>query len=113
MAMNNNVKEKAEELIRAILESEEYRTYDSYRQKLYETPELRDRVQNFRKTRFEADYANKSGKEISNLLTFQYIDILNNTVAANYLNSELQVCQMMQQVNSIVNGGLQLELDFL
>ena len=111
--MNEKVKFKAEELIRTILESEEYRNFDIYRQKLYETPELRDRVQTFRKARLEAEYSNKSGKEISNLLSSQYADILNNTVAANYLNCELQVCQMMQKVSDILTGGLQLELDFL
>lgn len=111
--MNDVVKGKAEELIRAILDSEEYRIYDSYRQQLHENPEFRDRVQTFRKARLEAEFSNKSGKEIAILLTSQYADILNNTVAANYLNYELQLCQMMQQINSILTGGLQLELDFL
>lgn len=111
--MNDNVKGKTEELIRNILDSEEYQTFDIYRRLLNETPELKERVQTFRKARLEAQYSGKTGKEISNLLLSQYADILNNTVAANYLNSELVVCKMMQQINDILMGGLQLELDFL
>ena len=39
--------------------------------------------------------------------------MLNNTIAAGYLNAELEVCKMIQNVNSIITGGLQLDLDFL
>ena len=111
--MNEHVKGKAEELIRAILDSEEYKTYESYKKMLAETPELKDRVQNFRKVRLEAQFSGNEGKEISNLLMSQYSDILNNTVSANYLNAELEVCKMIQVINSIIVGGVQLELDFL
>lgn len=111
--MNDNVKFKAEELIRAVLDSEEYRNFDNYRNLLSENPELKDRVQTFRKTRLETGYSGRNDRNISDLLASQYVDILNNTVAAGYLNAELEVCKMMQQVNEILMGGLQLELDFL
>lgn len=111
--MNDNVKIKAEELIRTILDSDEYRNYEHYRQCLSENPELRDRVRTFRKTRVDVSYGGQSSREISDLLTSQYADILNNTIAAGYLNAELEVCRMIQNVNAIITGGLQLDLDFL
>ena len=111
--MNDNVKYKAAELIRTILESDEYRNFDKYRMLLSENHELKDRVQTFRRVRLEEEFSGKNGKEISNLLVSQYADILNNTIAAGYLNAELELCKMMQQVNAILTGGLQLELDFL
>lgn len=111
--MNEYVKGKAEELIRAILESEEYKTYESYKGMLAETPELRERVQSFRRVRMESQFSGNQGKEISDLLMSQYSDILKNTVSANYLNAELELCKMLQVINSIIVGGVQLELDFL
>lgn len=111
--MNDSVKGKAEELIRTILQSDEYKNYEHYRQCLMENLELRDRVRTFRKTRMDAMYSGQSSQEISDLLTSQYIDILNNTIAAGYLNAELEVCKMIQNVNSIIIGGVQLDLDFL
>lgn len=111
--MNDNVKAKAEELIRAIRESDEYRTFEHNKMLLNQNPELSDRVRTFRKARIETEYSGRSGKEISDLLVSQYIDILNNTIAANYLNSELEVCRMVQCIDEILMGGIQLELDFL
>lgn len=111
--MNDSVKNKAEELIRTILESGEYKNYEYYRQCLRENPELLDRVTTFRKTRIDAMYGGQSSKEISDLLSNQYIDILNNTIAAGYLSAELEVCKMIQNVNDIITGGIQLDLDFM
>lgn len=111
--MNEVVKGKTEELIRAILNSEQYKEYESLKGMLAEMPELRERVQKFRKVRMESQFSGKEGKEIADLLISQYSDILNNTIAANYLNAELEVCKIMQEINQILLGGLDLELDFL
>ena len=111
--MEDQVKGKTEELIHTLLDSEEYRTFDIYRRLLDETPELKERVQTFRKARIEASFSGKTGKEISSLLMSQYSDILNNTVAANYLNSELLVCKKIPGINEALVNSVQLELDFL
>lgn len=110
--MNDDVKSKADDLVKTILDSEEYRSFIGYKELLNDNPLLKDRVQTFRKARIEAEFSGKSGKEITYLLTTQYADIMNNTVAAGYLNTELELCKLMQNINGILMEAIDLELDF-
>ena len=112
--MTENVRTKAEELKTAVLDSEEYRNYDMYRRLLNETPELKARVNEFR----EANVLIQVGCEKRRFAEMQeladgYNDILTNSVAREFLNSELILCKMIQQLSAIILDDIELELDFL
>lgn len=112
--MTDNVRAKAEELKEIILNSEEYRNYDMYRRLLNETPQLKARVNEFRainvETQMSHDVENRNAMQE---LAYDYNDLLTNSVVREFLNAELILCKMMQQIDAILVGDLELELDFL
>ena len=112
--MTEPVRLKAEELKQTILKSEEYHKYDMYRRLLNETPDLKKKVNEFR----EANMLLQLGggvpdRDKMQQLGMQYSDILTNSVVKEFLNAELILCKMLQQLNIILVSELELELDFL
>ena len=112
--MTDAVKAKAEELKYAILNSEEYRNFDMYRRRLMESPELKDKVNEFRamNVRMQIEKASAGGVDMQRLAS-ENIELLNNTLVREFLNAELILCRMMQKISSILISDLELELDFL
>ncbi len=112
--MTDSVRIKAEEFKQTLLNSEEYQKYDNYRRKLNETPELKKRVNNFREAnmRMQLDGRAQNRDELQRL-SGEYQDVLNNSVVREFLNAELILCKMIQQVNIMLVSDLELELDFL
>ncbi len=112
--MTEPVRLKAEELKQTILASEEYHKYDMYRRLLNETPELKEKVNEFR----EANMLMQLGgpfkdREKAHQMGVEYTDILTNSVVREFLNAELILCKMLQQINVMLISELELELDFL
>ncbi len=112
--MTDSVRIKAEEFKQVLLESEEYQKYDVYRKMLNETPELKAKVNNFREAnvRMQMDGRAQDKNEVQRLAA-EYQDVLNNSVVREFLNAELILCKMVQQVNLMLVSDLELELDFL
>ena len=112
--MTDSVRIKAEEFKQVLLESEEYQKYDVYRKLLNETPELKAKVNNFREAnvRMQMDGRAQDKNEVQRLAA-EYQDVLNNSVVREFLNAELILCKMVQQVNLMLVSDLELELDFL
>ena len=112
--MTENVRTKAEELKTAVLDSEEYRNYDMHRRLLNETPELKARVNEFREANvlMQMEHNGENRTEMQELAD-GYNDILTNSVAREFLNSELILCKMIQQLSAIILDDIELELDFL
>ena len=112
--MTDSVKTKAEELKYAILFSEEYKNYDMYRKKLHEHPELMEQVNRFRmdNVRMQIEKASSGNVDVQRFAT-ENVELLNNSLVRDFLNSELILCRMMQKINSILVSDIELELDFL
>lgn len=112
--MTDAVKAKAEELKYAILNSEEYKNFDMYRKKLLEHPELREQVNNFRamNVRIQIEKASSGNVDVQRFAA-ENMDLLNNSLVRDFLNSELILCKMMQKINRILVSEIDLELDFL
>lgn len=103
-----------EELKQTILNSEEHRNYDMYRRLLSQTPELKQKVDEFRGANFKMQTSTiGENKNAMQELAAQYNDILTNSVVREFLNAELILCRMMQQINLMLVADLELELDFL
>lgn len=111
--MTDAVRAKAEEFREVILNSEEYRNYDMYRRLLNETPELKQKVNEFRKLNVYMQLTKRGdGGEIQQLAA-EHTELLNNSVVREFMNSELILCRMLQKVNKILVSDIELELDFL
>lgn len=112
--MTDSVKNKAEELKYAILNSEEYKNFDMYRRKLLEYPELKERVNQFRaaNVQMQIQKANSGNGDVQGFAA-ENQDLLNNSLVRDFLNSELILCKMIQKINKILIADVDLELDFL
>lgn len=112
--MTEAVRVKLEEFKQIIMNSEEYQKYDVYRRLLNETPDLKKRVNAFREANMNMQIEGKAqNRDEVQKLAGEYADILTNSVVREFLNSELILCKMLQQVNVMLVSDLELELDFL
>lgn len=112
--MTDSVRLKLEEFKQTIMNSEEYHKYDIYRRLLNETPELKTRVNAFREANMNMQMEGKAqNREEVQRLAVEYEDIFTNSVVREFLNAELILCRMLQQVNVMLVSDLELELDFL
>ncbi len=112
--MTEAVRMKAEEFKQVIMNSEEYHKYDVYRRLLNESPELKERVNEFRKANMTLQMEGKNqNRDEAQRLGVEYMDVLTNSVVREYLNAELILCKMIQQINLMLISDIELELDFL
>ena len=112
--MTEAVRVKLDEFKQTIMNSEEYHKYDIYRRLLNETPELKKRVNEFREANMLMQIEGKAqDREEVQKLGAEYADIFTNSVVREFLNAELILCKMLQQVNVMLVSDLELELDFL
>lgn len=112
--MTDAVRVKLEEFKQTIMNSEEYHKFDMYRRLLNETPELKERVNSFRQENMTMQIEGKAqNREEVQRLAADYADVLTNSVVREFLNAELILCKMLQQVNVMLVSDLELELDFL
>lgn len=112
--MTEAVRVKAEEFKQTIMNSEEYHKYDMYRRLLNETPDLKERVNKFRKANMDMQMEGKAqDRDEVQKLSADYMDILTNSVVREFLNAELILCKMIQQINLMLISDIELELDFL
>ncbi len=112
--MTDNVRAKAEELKQIILNSEEYRNFDMYRRLLNETPQLKERVNEFRAANVEMQMTHDGqNRNAMQELADGYNDLLTNSVVREFMNAELILCKMLQQIDAILVSDVELELDFL
>lgn len=112
--MTDAVRLKAEEFKQTIMNSEEYHKFDMYRGMLNDAPELKERVNGFREANMllQMDGRAQNREEVQRL-SAEYEDILTNSVVREFLNAELILCKMLQQINIMLIADLELELDFL
>ncbi len=112
--MTDAMRIKAEEFKQTIMESEEYQKYDMYRRLLNETPELKDRINEFRKANISLQMeGNAQNRDEVQRLSAEYNDAMTSSVVREFLNAELILCKMLQQINLMLISDIELELDFL
>ena len=112
--MTDSLASKVKELRQMILDTEEYRNFDLYKRILKDVPELYDRVNEFRHKNFELQVSGEiQDKEKAEQIIEQYKDVFNNSLVTPFLNAELVLCKMLQDVNEMLVDEIDLGLDFL
>ncbi len=111
--MKDNVEIYTMALIRVIHDSDAYKDYKAVRKRLAEDPELKNRVNQYRK---ECYHLQNSGDvdslyERTQRFDEQYDDLLKNPLVEEYLKCELALCRMLQQIASKVVESVELDLD--
>ena len=107
------IKNCTKELIRAILESEEYRQFCDVRDRLEKEPELRRQVSEFRFHVFEVqnsdDITDMYGEQ--KRLCKESEEFRKNPLVDEFLQAELCVCRIMQKITQDMVKAVDLDID--
>ena len=112
---NSSIDIKTEELVQAILASEEYREYLECLAKIKEQPELYERVGDYRKRNFELQNMDVNDNMFDEVMRFQMENsaIRKNALVNQFLKAELSVCRMLQDIIRTISDNVDLDIDFL
>ncbi len=108
-----SVQDRAHELARTLLESEEYRKYTEAKEKLQKDEENANMLQEFRRRQLELQIAEMSGEDIEKSLEqlekiYQIISL--NPTVNEFLTAEYRLSRMMTDVQKIIGEALDLGL---
>ncbi len=98
-----------EHLIETILESEEYREYDAQRDKVNQFPELKAKLDEFRRLNFELQTSDDYTIEKIDQFEMQYAEFRENELVSAFLAAELAFCRMMQDINLRLTAAMDFE----
>lgn len=105
-AFMNNVYDTANKLAYEIKESKEYKEYKLARQKINENPELKAKVDEFEKVRYEAQVlsikAREEDKEKIKKLQELYDILVKNNDIKEYFDLEVKFNVMIADINKII-----------
>ena len=107
---NSSIDIKTEELVQAILASEEYREYLECFAKIKEQPELYERVGDYRKRNFELQNMDVNDNMFDEVMRFQMENsaIRKNALVNQFLKAELSVCRMLQGITRTISDNVEL-----
>lgn len=97
----DTIEKKVEELVAAIKESNEYQSFQDARKQVDLEPGLEEKIRKFCWENYElqssdAEDLHERMKEFEE----QYAELRRNTVAERYLEHELRMCRMLQEINA-------------
>ena len=114
MANAADIEVKTRELTELILESDEYIRFRKAKEKLLEDQDLYNRVMEYRKRNF---YMQNSGQgnqvdERNNLMR-DFGEVLRRNRVREYLDAEIVLCRILQNVNEVLYKDIDVEASFL
>ena len=107
----DTVKNKVEELVAAILESTEYRSFQEAEQQVMGVPGLAEEIKEFCWKNYElqnsgAEDLYEQMEEFEN----QYREFRKNPIVSRYLEQELRISRMLQEINARITTSVELML---
>lgn len=104
-----NIDNATDEFIAAILKTEVYANYVRELAKVKSQPELKAQIDEYRKRNFE--FQSSADNDFSQLDRFEkeYEGFRANPLVADFLAAELDLCRMMQRINTRITAGLNFE----
>ncbi|MGO5315392.1 YlbF family regulator [Bilifractor sp. LCP21S3_A7] len=106
----DSVKEKAEELIQALEQSEDFIRYRNLENQLKEMPELRQKINEYRRKVYDMQTSGRDLYDETDYVLNEYSPLLRNEIAADYLDAESAVCRMVQRVINAINREVHVEV---
>lgn len=105
----NNIDYATDEFISAILESEPYLNYRNELEKVKRVPGLKAQLDDFRKRNYE--FQTSVDNDFGKLDRFEkeYESIRENPLVMDFLEAEIDLCRMMQRINTRIVAGLDFE----
>lgn len=109
----DEIKRRTQALLEAISQSRAYADYQKAREELALSPELRRTVNEFRKRSYELQNCGDGSRvyeEVERLERDFYI-VRKNSCASRYLQSELELCRMLQTINLELAGAVDFDIE--
>ncbi len=105
----NNIDNATDEFIAAILASEVYGNYRNELAKVKREPGLKAQIDEYRKRNFE--FQENADNDFNKLDRFEkeYEEFRSNPLVADFLAAELDLCRMMQRIDTRITAGLDFE----
>lgn len=107
--MGDALTEKAQELKTLILQSKEYLKFKKAKEQLEREEDLYQKVNAFRRQNFLF----QTGSIDHTALSDEYSDLICVPIVAEYLNAELILCHMLQEVYEFLVDDIELDTEFL
>ena len=95
--------------IDAIKSSEEYLDYTSKKNRVKQFPELKARIDEYRRRNYEMQNSENTVYENIEAFEKEYEALWEEPLAADFLTAELAFCRMMQEVNLKITESLDFE----
>lgn len=105
----SSIENALNQVIAAILDSEEYREYDLQRHRVNRYPELKAQIDEFRTRNFEMQLNMDNAFEKIEAFEKEYEDFRENPLVSDFLAAELAFCRMMQSINIRITEAVQFE----
>lgn len=106
-----NVYDTANRLAQELKTSEEYVTYKKAKEEVQNTPELKQKLENFEKTRYEIQLAQIQGiepdKEKGLHMQQSYLELIQNESMKVYFDAELKFNVLLGDINKIIGEAVQ------
>ena len=110
-----NVYDAINNLANEIKKSKEYLDYKNVREEIKKSPELKEKLQEFEKTRYETQMHTIKGeepnKEIVEKMQKIYLELIQNETTKRYLEVELRFNTMLTDVNKILSDAVRDVMD--
>lgn len=107
----NNIYNTANKLAQEIKESEEYITYKTAKETINLNYELKQKIDEFERTRYEAQIiALQTGKDDEQKLKYIqeiYGELIQNQEASKYFDAEIKFNLMITEINKIIGESIQ------
>ncbi|MBS6397041.1 MAG: YlbF family regulator [Clostridiales bacterium] len=105
----DTIKDKVDELVAAIRESTEYQSFQEAERQVSSVPGLADKIREFCWKNYELQ---NSGAEdlYERMEEFerQYKEFRTNPLVAQYLERELRICRMLQEISARITRSVDL-----
>ncbi len=105
----SNIDNALEQVIDAILSSEEYRQYDLQRNKVKQYPELKAQIDEYRKRNYELQNREDYAFDKIDVFEREYADFRENPLVSDFLAAELALCRMLQRINLRITEAIHFE----
>ncbi len=105
----SGIDREVNQLIEAILNSQEYNSYRAEMENLKGEPGLKERIDEFRRRNFELQNGGDCDFAKLDQLEREYEDMLQQPRVAAFLDAELNFCRMIQDMNSYIATAVRFE----
>ena len=101
------------QLSRALRESDACKAFRSASRKLDKRPGLREKINGFRKRNYLLQNNRESGDLFDEMaqLEREYEELRKDELAGEYLDTELEICRMLQRCSSEILSSVDLQIE--